>query len=34
VEGSAFEKLVGILYEERSRKGIGDYPLSDRINGY
>ena len=34
VEGRAFEKLVGVLYEERSRKGIGDFPLSERINGY
>jgi len=25
---------VGVLYEERSRKGIGDFPLSERINGY
>jgi hypothetical protein len=34
VEGRAFEKLVGVLYEERSRKRIGDFPLSGRINGY
>ena len=34
VEGRAFEKLVGVLYEERSRKGIGGFPLSERINGY
>ena len=34
MEGRAFEKLVGVLYEERSRKGIGDFPHSARINGY
>ena len=34
VEGKAFEKLVGLLYEERSRKGLGDFPLTSRIQGY
>jgi predicted AAA+ superfamily ATPase len=34
VEGSTLEKLVGQLYEERSRKGIGGFPLSQRIQGY
>ena len=34
VEGEAFEKLVGHLYEERSRKGIGDFSLTQRIQGY
>ncbi len=34
VEGKSFEKLVGVLYEERSRKGIGDFPLTSRIEGY
>jgi uncharacterized protein len=34
VEGTAFEKLVGVLYEERSRKGVGDFPLTDRVRGY
>ena len=34
VEGFAFEKLVTTLYEERSRKGIGDFALTDRIKGY
>ena len=34
VEGKAFEKLVGHLYEERSRKGIGDFPLTERIKGF
>jgi len=33
-EGRAFEKLVGVLYEERSRKRIGDFPLSERTNGW
>jgi uncharacterized protein len=34
VEGKALEKLVGLLYEERSRKGVGDFPLTQRVNGY
>ncbi len=34
VEGTGFEKLVGVLYEERSRKGVGDFPLADRVRGY
>ena len=34
VEGSALEKLAGQLYEERSRKGVGDFPLTGRIQGY
>jgi len=34
VEGSSLEKLVGHLYEERSRKGIGNFPLTDRIQGF
>jgi predicted AAA+ superfamily ATPase len=34
VEGEALEKLVGQLYEERSRKGLGDFPLTERIRGY
>jgi AAA+ ATPase superfamily predicted ATPase len=34
VEGGTFEKLVGHLYEERSRKGLGDFPLTERIKGY
>jgi AAA+ ATPase superfamily predicted ATPase len=34
VEGGGLEKLVGELYEERSRRGIGDFPLSRRICGY
>lgn len=34
VEGVGLEKLVGRLYEERSRRGIGDFPLSQRICGY
>ncbi len=34
VEGGALEKLAGQLYEERSRKGIGDFPLSHRVQGY
>jgi AAA+ ATPase superfamily predicted ATPase len=33
-EGFGFERLVGILYEERSRKGLGDFSLTSRIQGY
>ena len=34
VEGYALEDLAARLYEERSRLGIGDFPLSERISGY
>lgn len=34
IEGYALEALAGQLYEERSRRGIGDFPLSTRIQGY
>jgi hypothetical protein len=34
VEGHALESLAGQLYEERSRKDLGDFPLSERIHGY
>jgi len=34
VEGGTLEKLVGQLYEERSRKGQGDFPLTQRVEGY
>jgi AAA+ ATPase superfamily predicted ATPase len=34
VEGIGLEKLVGQIYEERSRRGIGDFPLTQRIRGY
>ena len=34
VEGYALEDLSGQLYEERSRLGLGDFPLSERIQGY
>lgn len=34
VEGFALEDIVGQLYSERSRLGIGDFPLSERIRGY
>ena len=33
-EGFGLERLVGHLYEERSRKGVGDFPLTHRIEGY
>jgi hypothetical protein len=33
-EGHGLERLVGQLYEERSRKGLGDFPLTRRIDGY
>jgi hypothetical protein len=34
VEGTALEKMAGHLYEERSRRGIGDFPLTRKIHGY
>lgn len=34
VEGGAFEKLVGVLYQERSRKGLDDFSLTRKIQGY
>lgn len=33
-EGGSLEKLAGQLYEERSRKGLGDFPITHRIQGY
>ena len=33
-EGRALEKLVRQLYEERSRLGIGDFPLTHAVQGY
>jgi uncharacterized protein len=34
VEGKSLEKLASKLYEERSRKNVGDFPLTHRILGY
>ena len=34
VEGHSLEKLVGLLYEERSRKGLGDFAVTARIQGF
>lgn len=34
VEGRALEKLAGQLYEERSRKQVGDFPITHRVQGY
>lgn len=34
VEGQGFERLVAQLYEERSRRGLGDFALTSRIEGY
>ena len=34
IEGFALEKLAGQLYEERSRKQVGDFSLTQRIQGY
>lgn len=34
VEGYALEDLAAQLYEERSRLGLGDFALSERIRGY
>jgi uncharacterized protein len=33
-EGFGLERLAGVLYEERSRKGLGDFSLTARIEGY
>lgn len=33
-EGAALEELAGRLYEESSRKGVSDFPLSERVKGY
>ena len=33
-EGHGFERLVAQLYEERSRAGVGDFALTQRIAGY
>jgi AAA+ ATPase superfamily predicted ATPase len=34
VEGGSLEKLAGHLYEERSRKGVGDFPITHRVQGF
>lgn len=34
VEGFGLEDLVGQLYEERSRLGVGNFVLSERVQGY
>ena len=34
VEGGSLEKLAGQLYEERSRRGIGDFPITGRVQGF
>jgi uncharacterized protein len=34
VEGHGLERLTAQLYEERSRRGIGDFALTQRIDGY
>jgi AAA+ ATPase superfamily predicted ATPase len=33
-EGATLEELTGRLYEETSRRGLSDFPLSERIKGY
>jgi hypothetical protein len=33
-EGHGLERLAGVLYEERSRKGLGDFAMTERIQGY
>jgi hypothetical protein len=33
-EGHGLERLVAALHEERSRKGVGDFELTSRIEGY
>lgn len=34
VEGGSLEKLAGQLYEERSRNGVGDFPITHRVQGF
>ena len=34
VEGYGLERLVRTLYEERSRKGVGDFPLGETVGGF
>lgn len=34
VEGHGLERLAAQLYEERSRRGVGDFSLTHRIEGY
>jgi hypothetical protein len=34
VEGHGLERLAAQLYEERSRRGVGDFALTARIDGY
>ncbi len=34
LEGFALEKMVAEHYQERSRKGLGDFPLTSQIKGY
>lgn len=34
VEGFGLEALAGQLYAERSRMGLGDFPLSEQVRGY
>ena len=33
-EGHGLERLAARLYEERSRKGVGDFALTHRVEGY
>jgi AAA+ ATPase superfamily predicted ATPase len=33
-EGRVLEKLVKVIYEERSRKGVGDFFLTEAVNGF
>lgn len=34
VEGHGLERLAAQIYEERSRRGVGDFALTHRIDGY
>jgi hypothetical protein len=34
VEGGSLERLAGQLYEERSRVGVGDFPITNRVQGF
>ncbi len=34
VEGASLEKMASQLYEEQSRNGVGDFPITHRVQGF
>lgn len=34
IEGTAFEKMIRLLTEECSRKGVGDFPVTEIVRGF